>query len=76
MVVSSSLLYIVTVCLVLPCWKMVPGGPELWWVIVCFSAGRVFVGQGGWAYFYGYWSFRKASKIFGKMYVFKHNCVT
>ena len=33
------------------------------WVIVCHSAGRVLVGQGGWAYFYGYWSFSKASKI-------------
>jgi len=62
-VVSSSLLYIATVCLVLPCWKRVSGGLELGWVIVCLSAGRLLLGHGGWAYFYGYWSFNKASKI-------------
>jgi len=61
-VVSFSLLYIATVCLVLPCLKRVSGGPELGWVIVCLSVGRVLVGQGGWTYFYGYWSFSKASK--------------
>jgi len=38
-VVSSALLYIATVCLILPCWKRVSGGPELGWVIVLLSAG-------------------------------------
>jgi len=49
--------------LVLPCWKRVSGGPDLGWVIVCLSAGRVLLGQGGWTYFYAYWSFSKTSKI-------------
>ena len=31
--------------LVLACWKSF-GGPELGWVIVCLSAGRVLVGAG------------------------------
>ena len=37
--VSSSLLYIATVCLILP-WKKVSSGPELGWVIVLLLAGR------------------------------------
>ena len=40
MVVSSALLYIATVCLILPCWKKVSDSPELWWVIVRLVAGR------------------------------------
>ena len=62
-VVSSLMLYIATVCLVLPCWKRVSGGPELGWVIVCLSAGQVLVGAGWLGLFYGYWCFSKASKI-------------
>jgi len=39
-VVDSALLYIATVCLILPCWKKFSGGPELGLVIVLLSAGR------------------------------------
>jgi hypothetical protein len=39
-VVSSVLLYIVTVYLNLPCWKKLSGDPELVWVIVRPVAGR------------------------------------
>ena len=44
-VVCSALLYIATVCLILPCWKKFSGGPELGWVIVLLVAGRV-IGRG------------------------------
>lgn len=39
MVVSSALLYIATVCLILPCWKKASCGPELGWVIVLLVPG-------------------------------------
>jgi hypothetical protein len=43
--VSSSLLYIATVYLVLPCSKRVSGSPELGWVIVSRLVG---IGGAGW----------------------------
>ena len=60
-VVSSALLYIATVCLILPCWKKVSGGPELGGSLSQLVG--VLVGAGWLGLFYGYWSFSKASKI-------------
>jgi len=39
-VVTSVLLFIATVCLILPFWKKFSGVPELGWVIVLLVAGR------------------------------------
>jgi len=39
-VMSPALLYIATVCLILPCWKKVSGGPDLGWTIDRLVAGR------------------------------------
>ena len=39
-VVYSALLYVVTACLLRPCWEKFIGIPKLGWVIVILSVGR------------------------------------
>jgi len=63
---SSALLYIATVCLILPFSKKVSGGPQLGWVIVLLVAGRGIrrsLGAEWLGLFCGYAIFSNATKI-------------
>jgi len=62
-VVYSALLYVATACLLRPCWEKVISSPKLGWVVVILSVGRGIVRAGWLDYFYGFWSFSRASKI-------------
>jgi hypothetical protein len=63
---SSVLLFIATVCLILPFSKKVSGGPELAWVIVILVAGRGIrrsLGAEWFGLFCGYGIFSNATKV-------------
>jgi len=62
-VVYSVLLYVATACLLRPCWERLLVVLS-WGESLSFSRlGGVLAGAGWLGYFYGFWSFSRASKI-------------